>query len=220
MLRIRVARTSGAFGIAQRAALSSYLVPKSSDLTKVVDISGKGLHAPYDNVPGAGQFTTKPDALTLAGALGQATTPVLAAARPQTMTLQLFCKVNNLAGTYTSGMVPVADMFFRAVNNDVRAYVICADGSGNFLFGPALALGSWHDFALVCKPNLCSFYVDGVLAGSVAKSIRADANIRWRLGYSSSPETFGAGLIYLATALTSDQLKQNARYLRATHGYP
>lgn len=221
MLRIRVPRQAVALGIAQRSKLTSYLVPKSSDLAKVVDISGNGLNAPYTSgAPIASQFTSKPDGITLAGSVGQATTPVLAAVRPVTITLQQFIKVTNLAGTYVSGMVPMADQFFRAVTNDVRAYVICADGSGNSLVSLAgLVLNSWHDFALVCAPNLCSFYVDGVLQASVAKSIRGDANPQWRLGYNASV-TYGVGLLYMGTALTPDQLKQNAKYLRLTHGYP
>lgn len=221
MLRIHVPRQSAALGIALRSKLTSYLVPQATDLAKVVDISGNGIHAPYSaGAPLANQFTSKPDAIAQNGSVGQALTPILAAARPVTMTLQLMCKVTNQAGTYVAGVVPEADMFFRAVTNDVRAYVICADGSGNFIVsGAGLVLNSWHDFTFVCAPNLVTFYIDGLVIGTVAKSVRGDANPKWQLGYSGS-QTYGAGLIYLGTALTADQVKQNGKYLRITHGYP
>lgn len=221
MFRIHVPRQSVALGIAQRSKLTSYLVPKHTDVAKVNDISGAGVNAIFDaGAPDPAWIADAPPIVVLNGSVGEATTAVLAAARPASMTLQLFARVTNLAGTYVAGLTPEADMFIRAVTNDVRAYVIAADGTGNFLISPnALVLNSWHDFTIVGQPNLTTFYVDGLMVASIAKGLRADANPRWRLGWSAGVN-YGVGLLYMGTALTADQVKQNGKYLRIAHGYP
>lgn len=220
MFRVRIARSGGAAGLARRAAISSYLVPTSTDLVKVPDISGNGLHAPYDGLqPNAGQFSALPPAITPTGSIGQATTPIFAANFPASVTMTLFAKTSNNAGSYRAGLT-LAYMFMRVVWNDIRAYVIATDNSGNFLISPnALPLDTWHDFTIVGKPGLSVFYVDGLPVAQVAKGPRADANPRWRFDYSDAG-AYGVALLYLGTALTADEVKQNNSYLRAQHHYP
>lgn len=184
-------------------------------------MSGNGNHATFSaGAPNPTWLSSAPPTVVLNGSIGQADTPVMAATRPVALTLQLMVRVNNLAGTYISGLIPEADMFFRAVTNDVRAYAIAADGSGNFLIsGAGLALNSWHDFTLVGAPNLTTFYVDGVPVASIAKSLRNDASPKWRLGYSAGV-TYGVGLAYFGTSLTTAQVVANGKWLRATYKYP
>lgn len=220
-LGFRVSRQGSALGIAQKLALSAYLVPSPDDVNNMTEISGSGMVVPYDGWSQAGRITKNPPKWVCNGALSQADTPILSANRPPNFSVQLWAQVTNTAGLYAFGTIGGADTFIRTAVGDLRVYIIASDGSGNFIVSSdqTPALGTWHLFSITAAPNDLRFYIDKKLVGQVAKTARADANFRFRYNYSGAAHILGVSMLYKNATLSAQDVAMNYDYMNAKHKY-